>query len=65
MGQIKAMASSPALLHAGYRRIGIDGGWVCQNDAVRAAACVVEAQDAGGGAHQQIDWPLHAKTTEK
>merc|ERR1719272_2067508 len=30
MRQVTALASGP-LLKAGYSRIGIDGGWVCQN----------------------------------
>ena len=55
LGQVKALAAGP-LLSAGYGRIGIDGGWVCQNDAARATACVCGG--VGGSYHDKDGEPV-------
>ena len=39
--QARALASAPKLRAVGYTRVGIDGGWVCQNPATpRGLACI-------------------------
>ena len=55
LGQIKALAAGP-LLKKGYGRIGIDGGWVCQDDASRATACVCGG--VGGSYHNEAGEPV-------
>jgi hypothetical protein len=55
LGQVRALAAGP-LLHAGYGRIGIDGGWVCQNNASRATACTCGG--VGGSYHDQFGRPV-------
>eukprot|EP01052_Picozoa_sp_SAG31_P020126 SAG31_NODE_1500_length_8090_cov_10.522588_3_plen_217_part_00 len=55
VGQIKALAAGP-LLKKGYGRVGIDGGWVCQNNASRATACVCGG--VGGSYHDKAGHPV-------
>ena len=55
IGQVKALATGP-LLKAGYGRVGIDGGWVCVNDAKRASKCTCGG--VGGSYHDAAGQPV-------
>lgn len=55
LGQAKALYSGP-LLKAGYGRVGIDGGWVCQNNPSRASAC--KCGGVGGSYHDKDGHPV-------
>jgi hypothetical protein len=55
LGQAKALAAGP-LLKAGYGRVGIDGGWVCVNDAKRASKCTCGG--VGGSYHDAAGQPV-------
>ena len=54
-GQVSALASGP-LLKAGYGRIGIDGGWVCQNPVLPGPPTVGTCTCGGkGGSYHAAD----------